>query len=169
LQGPQKGTAPQGRTSNAQAQNSQEAGFIRVRLAQRNLEIALSKIFARAAQLIIVNYDVSRTVAIVGPDGEQQALQLAAHHFMNPGKNGAQPLKFSLMVNGGATKPTSRSARFAEAMQLKAVGAVDNQYVLEAARVSHIPQVLARVQQEQQAAAEAAKAAHSEKGQTHEK
>jgi hypothetical protein len=169
LQGPQKGNSTPTRTSNAQVQATQEAGFIRIRSSQRNLEITLSRAFTLAAQLIIVNYDVPRTVAIVGPEGVDNALKLSASHFIRTTKSGQAPLKFTLLVNAGASKPTSRSARFAEALQLKEVGAVDNQYVLEAARVKHIPQVMQRLQAQQQAEMQMQAQAHSEKGQTHEK
>ena len=53
-------------------------------------------------------------------------------------------MRFSLSVNAGAAKPTSRAARIAEANALYDRKAVDDQFLLEAYRVSHWQAVLAR-------------------------
>lgn len=154
LQGGQKGEIPSGRATDKQVSATQEAGFIRIRSAQRNLELCLRKAFELAANIIIINYDLPRTVAIVGPEGEANAIKLAAQHFYTPGgPDGPAPMKFSMLVNAGSSKPTSRAARIAEANQLKEMGVVDQQYVLQAYRVSHWQAVLARTKQEQQQAA----------------
>lgn len=150
LQGGQRGEIPSGRATDKQVSATQEAGFIRVRSAQRNLELTLRKAFELVANLIIINYDVPRTVAIVGQEGEMASVRLAARHFYTPGPDGPDPMRFSLLVNAGSSKPTSRAARIAEANQLKEMGAVDNQYVLQAYRVSRWQSVLQRVKQEQQ-------------------
>jgi hypothetical protein len=151
LQGGQKGEIPSGRATDKQVSATQEAGFIRIRSAQRNLELALRKAFELAANIIILNYDVPRTVAIVGPEGEMNSIKLAAQHFYTPGgPDGPAPMKFSLLVNAGSSKPTSRAARIAEAVQLYQLKAVDQQYLLQAFRVSHWQSVMARTKQEQQ-------------------
>jgi hypothetical protein len=98
-----------------------------------------------------LNYDVPRTVAIVGTEGEMNSVKLSANHFYTPGgKHGPDPLRFSMMVNAGSSKPTSRAARIAEANQLKEMDVVDDQYVLQAYRVSHWQSVLQRKQQADQ-------------------
>ena len=154
LQGGQRGEIPSGRATDKQVSATQEAGFIRVRSAQRNLELTLRKAFELVANLIVINYDVPRTVAIVGPEGQMSSIKLAANHFYTPGgKNGPDPMRFSLLVNAGSSKPTSRAARIQEANQLKEMGVVDQQYVLQAYRVSHWQAVQARTKQEQQEAA----------------
>lgn len=151
LQGGQRGEIPSGRATDKQVSATQEAGFIRVRSAQRNLELTLRKAFEVIANLVVTNYDVPRTVAIVGPEGEVNSIRLAAQHFYCPrGPDGPEPLRFSLLVNAGSTKPTSRAARIQEAVQLKSLGVVDAQYVLQAYRVSHWQAVLRRVQMEAQ-------------------
>jgi len=151
LQGGNKGEIPSGRATDKQVSATQEAGFIRIRSAQRNLELTLRKAFELVANLIILNYDVPRTVAIVGTEGEMNSVKLSANHFYTPGgKHGPDPLRFSMMVNAGSSKPTSRAARIAEANQLKEMDVVDDQYVLQAYRVSHWQSVLQRKQQADQ-------------------
>jgi hypothetical protein len=151
LQGGQRGEIPSGRATDKQVSATQEAGFIRVRSAQRNLELCLRKAFELCANLIVINYDVPRTVAIVGPEGEMNAVKLAANHFYAPGSpDGPAPLRFSLLVNAGSSKPTSRAARIAEANQLYQMGIVDKKYVAQAYRITHYQAVEARKQQEDQ-------------------
>ncbi len=158
LQGGQRGEIPSGRATEKQVSATQEAGFIRVRSSQRNLEMTLRKAFELIANLIVINYDVSRTVAIVGPEGEMTSIRLAAQHFYDPSSpRAAAPMRFSLTVNAGAAKPTSRAARIAEANALYDRHAVDDQFLLQAYRVSHWESVLARKRaQEQQEAVLAA-------------
>jgi hypothetical protein len=166
LQGGQKGEIPSGRATDKQVSATQEAGFIRIRSAQRNLELTLRKAFELVANLIIINYDVPRTVAIVGTEGEMSSIKLAARHFYTPGgKDGPDPMRFSLLVNAGSSKPTSRAARMAEAKDLYEMHAVDQQYVLQAYRVSHWQSVLQRTKQEQEEAAMHAALAGGGKGQ----
>jgi hypothetical protein len=154
LQGGQRGEIPSGRATDKQVSATQEAGFIRIRSAQRNLELTLRKAFELIANLIVINYDVPRTVAIVGAEGQMSSIKLAANHFYTPGSpDGPDPLRFSLLVNAGSSKPTSRAARMQEANQLKEMGVVDAQYVLQAYRVSHWQAVQARTKQEAQEAA----------------
>jgi hypothetical protein len=153
LQGGQKGEIPSGRATDKQVSATQEAGFIRIRSAQRNLELTLRKAFELVANLIVINYDVPRTVAIVGSEGEMSSVKLAARHFYTPGPDGPDPMRFSLLVNAGSSKPTSRGARMAEAKDLFEMHAVDAQYLLQAYRVSHWQSVLQRKQQEDQEAA----------------
>jgi hypothetical protein len=148
LQGGQRGEIPSGRATDKQVAATQEAGFIRIRSAQRNLELALRKAFELVANLIVINYDVPRTVAIVGPEGDMNAIQLASNHFFTPLPEGPAALRFSLLVNAGSAKPTSRAARIAEANTLFQMGVVDQQYVLQAYRVSHWQAVMARKQEE---------------------
>jgi hypothetical protein len=169
LQGGQRGEIPSGRATDKQVAATQEAGFIRIRAAQRNLELALAKGFELVANLVVLNYDVPRTVAIVGPEGDMNSVKLSANHFYDPSsKDGPEPLRFSLLVGAGSTKPTSRAARMQEAVQLKQLGAVDAQYVLQAFRVSHWPQVLQRVQAEQQQEAMMEMQMHDKGGPHHE-
>ena len=149
----QRGEVPSGRATDGQVKAGQEAGFVRIRSAQRNLELTLGDFGAFVAQIIILNYDTPRFVAIVGEEGAQTSIRLAAQHFYGPtmdqkGKVTFAPMRFSLMVNAGSSKPTSRGARIQEANLLHSMGVVDNQFVAEAYRVSHYQAVQARKQAE---------------------
>jgi hypothetical protein len=145
IQGGQRGEIPSGRATDKQVSATQEAGFIRIRSAQRNLELSLRKAFELIANLIILNYDTSRTVAIVGPEGQVNSVKLSAQHFYDPSSpKSPAPMRFSLLCNAGSAKPTSRAARIQEANALKQMGVVDDQYVLQAYRVSHYQSILQR-------------------------
>jgi hypothetical protein len=145
-----------GRATDKQVQATQEAGFIRIRSALRNLELTLRKAGELVANLIILYYDTPRFVAIVGEEGENTSIRLAAQHFMVPtlDKDSKKwkpvPMRFALTVNCGSAKPTSRAARTAEAARLKEMGVVDNLYVLQAFQVSHAQAIMARQQKQQQ-------------------
>jgi hypothetical protein len=160
LSGPQKGQPATGRPAQQTVQATQEAGFVRIRSALRNLERTLSSIGDLLANLIVQNYDVPRVVAIVGDDGMDTAIRLAAQHFYIPkrdlkGKLVAEPLKFSLVVKCGSAAPTSRQARIAEADALFAMHAIDPQAVLQAHAWPNWQAVVARMQQAAQAQAAA--------------
>jgi hypothetical protein len=120
------------------------------------------------ANLIIINYDTPRYVAIVGDEGESTSIRLAAQHFYSPtadveGKVTFAPLRFALSVNAGSSKPTSRAARIAEANTLKQMGVVDDLFVLQAYRVSHALDVKRRTDLQRQQMAEIAQAQKAEK------
>lgn len=153
LQGTSKGQQAQGRQAVATVQATQEAGFVSIRSSLRNLENALGELGQILTSLIMVNYDVTRTVAIVGQEGAQTSLKLAANHFFRPTKDGLAPLRFQLMVSAGSDKPTSRGARIAEIDHLKELGAVDNHTLLQVHQIPHADQIEQRMQQEAQAAA----------------
>ena len=172
LSATQRGEVPSGRATDKQVQSGQEAGFVRIRKALRNLENTIGKAGELLAELIVDNYDSARFVAIVGEDGEEGSIKLSARHFYapTPGKNGKPefaPLRFSITCNAGASKPTSRGARIMEANNLHDRKVVDDLFVLQAYRVSHAQQVLERKQkqlQEEAKLAETQKAAKDEKG-----
>lgn len=155
LSSTQRGEVPSGRATDKQVQSGQEAGFIRIRSSQRNFELTLRKAGELLANLIVINYDVPRFVAVVGDEGEMSAIRLAAQHFYGPTleQNGDvtfAPLRFTVTVNAGSAKPTSRAARIQEANMLKQMNVVDDQFVLQSYRVSHWQDVLKRKQQQQQ-------------------
>ena len=167
LQGAQKGEVPSGRATDKQVSATQEAGFVRIRSAQRQLELTMRRAFELVANLIVVNYDTPRFVAIVGTEGETTSIRLAAQHFYSPGPDGRSPMRYTLTVNAGSAKPTSRAARIQEAIQLKAMNVVDDQYVLQAFQVSHWQQVLQRKQAQMQAEATVAALVGGGKGEPH--
>lgn len=161
LSGPQRGSTPTGRQAQQTIQSAQEAGFVSIRLSQRNQEMALARIGMLLCHLVAQNYTTPRIVAIVGDKGSQTSLLLAARHFYSPsrdpesGKYEMTPLVFSLNVNAGSDRPTSRQARIAEADALFAMHAVDQQYVLQAHQVADWMDIQQRMQEAAMAAAQA--------------
>lgn len=154
LAGAQRGEVPSGRATDKQVQATQEAGFIRIRSALRNLELTMRRAGELVANLIIRYYDTPRYVAIVGEDGQNTAMRLAAQNFYVPTRGPdrkwrSEPLRFALTVNAGSAKPTSRAARTAEAARLFEMKVVDDLYVLQAFQVSHAQQIMTRKQQQQ--------------------
>jgi hypothetical protein len=159
LSGPQKGQAPKDRQAAQTQQAAQEAGFVRIRSSVRNMEHTLSEAYRLLAHLIIQNFDVPRTVAIVGPDGQNSALLLASKHFYSPSIHGTvAPMKFSLIVSAGADNPTSRQARIAEADALFALQAIDRPALLEQHAFPHWQSIDNRMTQKDLAMAQAAAA-----------
>lgn len=127
-----RGSTPTGRNSQGVLDQVQEASFVRVRMALRNLEYSLRRAGTLIASLIAEFYDTPRMVSMVGPSGERTSLALKSNHFYLPSDNGASPMRFQLLVQTGSSLPTSRQARAAEADTLFALGAIDEEAVLEA-------------------------------------
>lgn len=139
-----KGGAPAQRNAEGVIQSVQEAAFVRIRSALQNLEKTLERAAYKVADLIIDNFNEPRIMAIVGPDGNKTALALFAKHFWTPGRDGSEPLKYMIQCRAGASLPTSRQARIAEADKLYAMGTIDDQALLEAHQYPHIPEILQR-------------------------
>jgi hypothetical protein len=165
LSGPSKGQLPSGRQGQATTQATQEAGFVRIRSALRNLEASLGELFRLCANLFIQNTDVPRIMASVGEDGSDTAIRLAARHFYMPSQDPGKPsipMKFSLIVRAGSSSPTSRQSRIAEADALRSMGAIDNQAVLEAHAWPKWQEVIQRMAAQAQVAAQEHQLAHVE-------
>jgi hypothetical protein len=149
-----KGATPMAQSRNSQGvmTSIQEAAFVRIRSALRNLEFTIEETAAKLADLIIDNYTEPRRMAILGEDGKKSAILLAARHFnvQEPGSPDSVPLKYVVVVDAGSATPTSRQSRIEESDRLFAMGAVDDQYVMEAHRVRNIPAILDRKYKKQQ-------------------
>lgn len=127
-----RGATPGGRNAEGVLDSVQEAAFVRIRLGLRSLERTLSSVGAKAGSLIADFYDTPRIIAIVGPTGERSALALRPNHFYMPGPGGLTPVRFQILVGAGSMNPIARGARIAEADTLFAMGAIDEEAVLEA-------------------------------------
>jgi hypothetical protein len=128
-----RGGEAKGRTAEGVVDSMQEAAFVRVRMALRNLERFLKRSGQKAASLVVENYNEPRIVAHLGDDGQATAKTLLANHFYVPGLDGVQmPLKFRLRVDVGSQSETSKQSREAKAQQLYAMGAIDRMALLEA-------------------------------------
>lgn len=145
LTGVQKGQVPNQRSAEGVIQSVQEAAMVRVRGAMTNYSWMLRDSAYKIADLISQNFTEARTVAILGKDGQYMPMFLAGHHFMDPAKKGDTPLKFVVRAEAGANKPTSRNARMAEAEKLFALGAVDDQYVLDTHGIPEGDEILKRL------------------------
>lgn len=145
LSGAIKGGADPGRTPEGVVSTIQEAAFVRIRSALANLEMTLASVGYKLADLIIDNYTEPRVIAVVGPEGQNSALALSSRHFTVPTHKGASPLKYSLVIQAGASMPTSRQARVAEADSAYALGIIDRQAWMEAHNFPNWRKVLERV------------------------
>ncbi|GIV04117.1 MAG: hypothetical protein KatS3mg015_2947 [Fimbriimonadales bacterium] len=140
-----RGATPGGRNSQGVLDSVQEASFVRIRMALRNLEVALREAGNLIASLIVEYYDTPRFVAVIGLDGEKSMRALKARHFYIPSPHGSAPMKYVLSVNAGSQLSTSPSARRADAAQLLALGALDPQGVLEAYNWPNRDKILQRL------------------------
>lgn len=146
----QKGQAPNQRNAEGVINNVQEAAFVRIRSALSNLQWTYRRASLKAADLIVENYTAPRIVAIVGEDGNKDALSLTGRHFYDPGDDRTSPLKFVLRVEAGANQPTSPQARMANAEKLAALGLVDDEYVLHVHNIKDAKKILARLYMKRQ-------------------
>lgn len=144
-----RGMAPTGRNAQGVLDSVQEAAFVRVRAALRNLEVTLREAGTLNASLIAEFYTQPRILALTGSE-TMTPLMLRARHFYVPDDSGqSQPLKFSLWIQAGSSVPTSRGARAAEADMLYAMGAIDRKAVLDAHDYPNRQAILERVGAEQ--------------------
>lgn len=127
-----KGGSSGGRQAQGVVDAMQEAAFVRIRMALRNLEYTLRDSGYKKAALICENYTTPRIVAIVGPTGNKTSLAIKGRHFYTPGPNGSTPMKFQLLVNAGSAGHTSRKVREDQAVMLFTLGAIDEDALLEA-------------------------------------
>lgn len=141
------GTSGASRTPEGVISTIQESAFVRIRAALSNMEDTLNRCAYKLADLIIDNYTEPRMIAIVGPQGGPTSMALASKHFVVPTRKGATPLKYSLMIQAGASAPTTRQARAAEADQAYALGIIDRQGWFEAHGTPNWPQMLTRINQ----------------------
>jgi hypothetical protein len=135
---------PTQRSAQGTINTIQEAAFVRVRAAQRNLERTLESCARKLADLIIANYTEPRIMSVAGPGAQKSAIALSARHFLVPTPKGAEPLKYSLLIQAGASAPTSRQARVGEADKLFAMGAIDDQALLEAHQYPNLNEIIQR-------------------------
>jgi hypothetical protein len=127
-----RGGSPGGRNAESVVDAMQEAAFVRIRMALRNLERFLRRVGMKAASLVVENYTAPRMIAFIGPDGEQSMAQLSQEHFYLPGPEGNMPMRFKLNVDVGSQTQTSRQARESKAITLFGMGAIDRLALLEA-------------------------------------
>lgn len=132
LQAIQQGASPGGRIAADVLDSMMEAGFVRIRLAQRGLEYMLRGAGQKLTAIMSEFYTTPRLVSIVGADGQRTSMEMRARHFYVPDKDGKAPLRFQILVRAGSMAPTSRQGRINEADGLFAMGGIDREALLEA-------------------------------------
>lgn len=147
-----RGATPTGRNAQGVIDSVQEAAFVRIRLSLRNLERSLHELGNIVASLIAEFYDEPRIIAVVGESGERTSKGIRGLHFYTPSKEGRVPMRFQLQIRAGSALSTSRGARIAEADALYAMGAIDEEAVLEAHDYPNRKTVVKRVQEMKAAA-----------------
>jgi hypothetical protein len=145
-----KGATPTARNAEGVISSIQEAAFVRIRAALRNMEKCLEGSVRKVADLIIDNYNEPRMLAILGQDGSPTTIALSADHFMVPSDGGKSPLQYSLNVEAGSNSPTSRQARIAEADKLVAMGVYDDVEVLKVHQVPNYMEIIKRKDERKQ-------------------
>lgn len=155
-----RGMSPGGRQAADVMQSMQEASFVRVRMASRQLERTMRGQGSKLASMITEFYTDPRMVALLGPNGDRTTKIFKAKHFYVPNANPSEsspqrtlPFRFQLLIDAGSSLPTSRQARAAEADALFAMGALDQQGVLEAHQWPNRALIIQRLQAQAQAAA----------------
>lgn len=148
-----RGQMPEKQAATDTLDNIQDASFVRVRVALRNLEYVLREQGQLQASLVTEFYDTPRVVAAVGPNGQNSSLVLKARHFYVPENDKYVPLKFQLIINAGSQNATSAFSRRQDALQLLALGAIDAQAVLEQFNWPNRDIIIKRIQAAQAAGA----------------
>lgn len=144
-----RGFVPTGRNAQGVLDSVQEAGFGRVRAAQRQLEVTLGESGSKVASLITEFYDEPRLIAY-GVDDSTQVRALQSNHFYKS-PTAELPMRFRVKVVAGSQLPTSPSARANLALTLAGMGYLDQEAVLEILRIPGRRKIVERTRQLQAA------------------
>jgi hypothetical protein len=143
-----QGVAPGGRIASDVLDSVMESGFVRIRLAQRNLEWCLRDVGNKMAALISEFYTEPRLLSLIGPDGDKTVRTMLGRHFyIKDAEKEPEPLRFQVQVRAGSMLPTSRNARVAEIDTLFAMGGVDRDVLLEAHDIPNRKAIVERIAQ----------------------
>jgi len=126
-----RGASPTGRNAQGVIDSVQEAAFVRIRKSLRSLSRCIGSGGEKMASNIVEFYDTPRMVSLVGPSGEKTSIALRSDHFYLPSPEGTMPMRFQLLIDAGESSSQSRGQRVAEADALYAMGAIDEEAVLE--------------------------------------
>lgn len=141
-----RGGKPSGRNSTEVIDAMQEAAFVTIRSALRNVESMMRSAGNHKASLIAENYTAPRVMSILGPEGSQKMIELRARHFQSVDLHGQHfPLRFSIEVDAGSRSHTSRKVREDQALLLYSIGVFDEWAVLEALDVPGRANVYKRI------------------------
>lgn len=183
-----QGRRPQGITAAEALQTMQEAAQTRIRLKERNLQVALSRLGELVISRIMQFYSEPRVVRVAGdntpwsrffefyidrtPDGmyqmhrnsyayDEQSQQYNPRGWQTVGR----PTKglFSVQVHGGTSLPYLRERRGELAMRLKQMNVIDDQELLESLDWPRREEIAKRMGEAKQAEAQAQAQAAAQK------
>lgn len=184
-----QGRRPQGITAAEAIQTMQEAAQTRIRLMERNLQVALSRLGELVISRIMQFYSEPRVVRIAGddtqwasffefyietsPDGlyqmhrndytyDEQTKQYSPRGWKSVGR----PTKglFSVQVHGGTSLPYLRERRGELAMRLRQMQVIDDQELLESLDWPRREEIEKRMSEAKQQQAQAQAMAAAQKG-----
>jgi len=145
-----RGASPTGRNAQGVIDSVQEAAFVRIRKGLRNLSRCIGGAGEKMSSLIVEFYDKPRMISLIGPSGEKTSVALRSNHFYlaSEGENGMvnTPMRFQLLIDAGESASQSRGQRIAEADTLFAMGAIDEEAVLEVHAIPGWQNIAKRVQ-----------------------
>lgn len=145
-----RGFTPTGRNAQGVLDSVQDAAFVRVRSALRELERSLQIVSMRQAATIAEFYTEPRIMSLVGPDGQRTYNALRARHFYAVDEDNPTeriPLRFTIIADAGSQLLTSKQARANQAVELYKLGALDDVEVLKAQEWPNYARVAQRVMQ----------------------
>lgn len=127
-----RGFSPTGRNAQGVIDSVQDSAFVRVRATLREIEHLLRSAGTKMMATIAEFYTEPRMATILGGDGEKTSLVLRKNHFYDPREQ--QPMRFSLLADGGSELETSRQALSARAAQYWGMQLIDREEALKAVR-----------------------------------
>lgn len=139
-----RGASPSGRNAQGVIDSVQEAAFVRIRKALRNLSYTIGASGEKLASLIVEFYTEPRVISIIGPDGEKLTQFLKQNHFYLPTSNGPAPMRFQILIDSGANQSMSRDQRESTAKELFALGAIDDEALLSSMKYPEWAQIVQR-------------------------
>lgn len=147
-----RGASPTGRNAQGVIDSVQEAAFVRLRKNIRNMSRCIGSGGEKMASMIVEFYDAPRMVTYMGPSGESTALYLRSQHFYLPSDEGRVPMRYQLLIDAGEATSQSRGQRIGEADALFALGAIDEEALLEVHNFPNWQNVAKRVKADKAAA-----------------
>ena len=158
-----QGRKPAGVEAAAAIEALTEAANTRMRLKVRFMEAALRQLGRLVVSMIQQFYDTKRIIRLAGRDAEtlldKELDYLNVNAPTGMDQQGELLLEnmipkdseFDVRIGAGSTLPVSRQSRFQQALQLFQVRAIDQMELLKHSGWPRFEEVIARMQQEQEA------------------
>jgi hypothetical protein len=157
-----QGKKPSGIEAASAITELQEAAQTRLRHKVRNMESGLYRMGRQIISLIQQFYTEERTIRLVGKNPTQPEFVTVNKEIIDENGNlvklnDTSIGEYDLEVGVGSTMPVNKTRRYTEMMEMYSAGVVDAQAVIENSTLSPQEQmrILSRMQQQQQAMAQA--------------